>query len=76
MKLSVSLSAEDVAILDEYARASGLASRSAAVQHAVRLLRHLDLEANYASAWDEWDASGERVAWESVTGDGFVDAQR
>lgn len=44
MKPSVSVSAEDVALLDEYARASGLRSRSAALQHAIRLLRHADLE--------------------------------
>ncbi|MHB8452822.1 MAG: ribbon-helix-helix domain-containing protein [Mycobacteriales bacterium] len=44
MKLSISVSEEDVALLDEYARASGLRSRSAAVQYAIRLLRHADLE--------------------------------
>ncbi|MBA3418277.1 MAG: antitoxin [Geodermatophilaceae bacterium] len=76
MKLSVSLSEDDVAVLDEYTRAAGLGSRSAAVQHAIHLLRHVDLEADYTTAWDEWDASGERTAWESVTGDGLVDAPR
>jgi len=39
MKLSVSLSDEDVEFLDEYARSKRLSSRSAAVQRAVRLLR-------------------------------------
>lgn len=76
VKLSVSVSEDDVAVLDDYARTAGLASRSAALQHAIRLLRHVDLEADYTEAWDDWEASGERVAWESVTGDGIVDAQR
>jgi hypothetical protein len=76
MKLSVSLSAEDVDLLDEYARASGLPSRSAALQHAVRLLRHADLGQDYAAAWEEWDSSGARTAWEGAVGDGLTDAPR
>ena len=76
MKLSVSVSAQDVALLDEYARVSGLRSRSAAIQHAIRLLRHADLEQAYAAAWDDWEASGERAAWEGATGDGLTDAPR
>jgi Arc/MetJ-type ribon-helix-helix transcriptional regulator len=76
MKLSVSLPAEDVALLDEYARAAGLPSRSAAVHHAIRLLRHADLEADYAAAWDEWDRTGDRAVWEATLGDGLHDATR
>lgn len=76
MKLSVSLSEEDVAVLDEYARISGLSSRSAALQHAIRLLRHTDLEQDYASAWDEWESSGEQALWEGVVADGLADAPR
>ncbi len=76
MKLSVSLPEQDVAALDEYARAYGLASRSAAVQRAIRLLRNLDLEQNYANAWDEWESSGEQAAWEATAGDGFADVAR
>ena len=76
MKLSVSLSEKDVAALDEYARTSGLRSRSAAVQHAIHLLRHADLEEDYAAAWDEWETSGERAVWEETVGDGLTDATR
>ncbi len=76
MKLSISLPDKDVATLDEYARASGLGSRSAAVQHAIRLLQHPDLEEDYATAWDEWDSSGERATWEATTADGLTDAAR
>jgi hypothetical protein len=31
------------------------------------------LEDDYAAAWDDWDASGERAAWEDVA-DRLVDA--
>ena len=74
MKLSISLPDDDVAVLDEYARASGLRSRSAAVQHAIRFLHHPGLEEDYAAAWDEWESSGERSAWETTTADGLPDA--
>ena len=76
MKLSVSLSDEDVALLDDYARMSGLRSRSAALQHAIRMLRHEDLEREYAAAWEDWESSGERAAWEGTAGDGLTRAPR
>jgi Arc/MetJ-type ribon-helix-helix transcriptional regulator len=55
---------------------SGLSSRSAAIQQAIRLLGDPDLEHEYAEAWDEWDASGDAAAWESTAADGLVDAAR
>ena len=70
MKVSISLSEADLAVLDEHVRASGLPSRSAAVQHAIRMLAHEHLERDYAAAWEEWDASGDRAAWDGVVGDG------
>jgi Arc/MetJ-type ribon-helix-helix transcriptional regulator len=76
MKLSVSLRDEDVAVLDEYVRSSGLKSRSAALQQAIRLLRHPDLEADYATAWAEWETSGEQEAWKGTAVDGLSDAAR
>lgn len=76
MKLSVSVSDEEVAVLDEYARTTGLRSRSAAVQHAIRLLRHADLEADYASAWDDWESATDGATWESSVGDGLAHAPR
>ncbi len=76
MKLSVSLADEDVALLDEYVRTTGLASRSAAVQHAVRLLRHPDLEQDYAAAWADWDSAGEQGLWDGTVADGLADAAR
>lgn len=65
-----------MAALDEYVETANLRSRSAAIQHAVRLLRHAHLEQDYAAAWEGWDSTGERAAWEAVTGDGLFDAAR
>lgn len=71
VKLSISLSDEDVEELDAYARSAGLDSRSAAVQHAIKLLRVAALQDDYAAAWNEWEASGDREAWEPATPDGL-----
>lgn len=76
MKLSVSLTEQDVAALDEYARTAGLPSRSAAVQHAIRLLKLPGLENDYAAAWDEWESAGEEAVWERTVADGLLDAPR
>ncbi len=76
MKLSVSLPEEDIAILDEFARAAGLASRSAALKHAVRMLRLPELEHDYEAAWTEWESSDDHRAWEATTNDGLADAAR
>ena len=76
MKLSISLPDQDVALLDDYVRTAGLTSRSAGVQRAVRLLRHPDLEQDYAAAWEEWDRSGEPGLWDATAADGLADAAR
>ena len=76
MKISVSLPVDDVAILDDYVRANGLPSRSAALHAAVQMLRLPHLEDDYASAWEEWEASGEESAWETASADGLADAAR
>jgi hypothetical protein len=73
MKLSVSLSDEDVAVLDDYVRRTGLPSRSAGVQQAVQMLRYPSLEDDYAGAWAEWFSNDEAKAWEGTVGDGVVD---
>ena len=74
MKLSVSIPDEDVALLDEYARTAGLPSRSAALQHAVRMLRHPELEQQYEEAWNEWESSDDGAAWNESAADGIADA--
>jgi len=71
VKLSVSLSEQDVAALDEVVRERGLPSRSAAVQEAIRLLRQAGLADAYAAAWSEWDASGEADLWDTTSADGL-----
>lgn len=76
MKLSVSLPQQDVALLDDYARRSGLASRSAALHQAVQLLRHAELEQDYVAAWAEWEASRDQAEWDGAGGDGLADAPR
>jgi Arc/MetJ-type ribon-helix-helix transcriptional regulator len=72
MKVSVSLSDDDVEFLDAYAQTQGLPSRSAAVHKAVRALAALELADEYESAWDEWAASGDADAWEHVLADGMA----
>lgn len=76
MKLSVSLSEDDLATLDRYVDEAGLESRSAGVQHAIRRLRDPELEADYAAAWQEWAAAGEEEAWATTSSDGLADAAR
>ncbi|TFV87408.1 ribbon-helix-helix protein, CopG family [Blastococcus sp. CT_GayMR16] len=76
MKLSINLSDEDVAFVDEYARVARLWSRSAAIRRALHLLRQPRLERDYEQAWEEWAASGEPTAWDSRSGDGVADTAR
>jgi Arc/MetJ-type ribon-helix-helix transcriptional regulator len=73
MKVSVSLSAEDVEFLDSYARAQGMQSRSAVVHRAVGLLRASQLEHSYEEAWAAWNEAGDAAAWEAAAGDGLGD---
>jgi len=74
MKLSVSLTAEDLAALDRYVEQAGLGSRSAAVQQAIRRLEDPLLESDYAAAWEEWVAAGDEDAWAAASADGVTDA--
>lgn len=74
MKLSVSLAEEDVEFLDEYAKAHGIASRSAVVQKAVRLLSRAQLEDAYVAAWVEWNDSDDASLWEQTVADGLPEA--
>ncbi|QCT39400.1 ribbon-helix-helix protein, CopG family [Arachnia propionica] len=70
MKLSVSLSPSEVAVLDKYAQSAGLKSRSAAIQQAIKLLGDPDLEDAYTAAWQEWEDAGEAEAWAATVADG------
>jgi hypothetical protein len=75
MKLSVSLSDDDVAVLDDYVKKTGLTSRSAGLQRAVQMLRYPSLEDDYAQAWSQW-SDDEQTAWDDAVGDGMADAAR
>jgi Arc/MetJ-type ribon-helix-helix transcriptional regulator len=76
VKLSVSLSDEDVEVLDRYVERVGLPSRSAGVQRAIRMLRYPALEDDYDDAWAEWTSAREEDAWENAASDGLGDAAR
>ena len=71
--MSISLPNDDVEYLDSYARTQGLASRSAVLHKAVRLLRASELGSAYEDAWAEWASSGDSEAWETAVGDGIAD---
>lgn len=71
MKVSVSLPAEDVAFLDDYAHSQGIESRSAVVQRAVALLRASELGDAYEDAFTSWSDEGEAGAWDVVAADGL-----
>ena len=72
MKVSVSLPDEDVEFLDTYAESQGIASRSAVVHKAVRLLKASELGAAYEDAWDSWGSGGDADLWETTSGDGLT----
>ncbi|RKT82990.1 hypothetical protein SAMN05421805_10335 [Saccharopolyspora antimicrobica] len=76
MKLSVSLSDEDVTFVDSYAEQTGAHSRSAVIHQAISLLRTAELEEAYESAWDEWESSADAQLWDATTADGMADASR
>lgn len=69
-KVSLSLSESDVAFLDLETLSGRYASRSAAVQDAVRLLR----ESRLADAYAEAFAEGYDDAWDAADADGLASA--
>ena len=75
MKISVSVSVDDVDFMDRYAREHGVASRSAVVQRAITVLQANELADDYAAAWREWEV-GEADAWQVVDADGVVGQPR
>ena len=70
MKVSVSLPDEDVEYLDTYAKSQGIASRSAVLHKAVRLLRASELGPAYEDAWTEWSEAGDADLWDTTAADG------
>jgi Arc/MetJ-type ribon-helix-helix transcriptional regulator len=70
MKISVSLTDEDVEYVDVYARRRGVQSRSAVIREALRLLQASELGPDYAAAWDDWP-DDEQHAWDATVCDGL-----
>ena len=70
MKLSVSMSDDDVEFIDKYASEHGVESRSGVMQRAVSMLRVTELGDDYAAAWTEW-AADDTGAWDVVVADGI-----
>lgn len=71
MKLSVSLPDSDVEFLDAYAETAGIATRSAALHRAIRLLRATALGPAYEAAWLEWSTAEDSEVWDVTTDDGL-----
>ena len=70
MKVSVSLPDEDVEFLDNYAHTHQIASRSATLHQAIRLLRASELTHDYAEAFTEWEGD-ESHLWDAAAADGL-----
>ena len=71
MKISISLPDEDVTFLDSLVEEQGLASRSAALHKAVRLLKASGLGSAYEAAWSEWREESESL-WCATSSDGLL----
>ena len=71
MKLSISLDEVDLDRLDQILQHDRLTSRSATIQRAIRTQWELLLADAYGDAWDEWESSGDRQAWDATTDDGL-----
>ncbi len=71
MKISISLSDNEVTFLDHYARSRGVKSRSAVVRRAVQLLHSVSLADDYACAFDESIEDTDVHVWDHSTGDGL-----
>jgi len=67
-KVSISLSDADIAYLDTQTLAGRYASRSAALQDAVRKLRESELADAYAEAFAEWSDD----VWDDALGEGLT----
>ena len=71
MKVSVSIPDGDVEFLDDYAESHSMASRSAVLQRAIRLLRASELSRHYAAAYAEWADDTDNSMWDAAAADGL-----
>lgn len=75
MKLSITLPDKDVAYIDRHIADHDEPSRSAVIRKAIERLRHEELGAAYAAAWEEWEGSEDARLWETTVGDGLEDEE-
>ena len=73
MKVSVSITDDDLGFIESQVAEGRYPTRSAAMHAAIKSLRARDLEAQYAEAAREWQASGDQAAWDVTVGDGLDD---
>jgi Arc/MetJ-type ribon-helix-helix transcriptional regulator len=74
MKVSVSITEDDVVYLESQIASGRFATRSAAMHAAIKLMRTRDLEAQYAAAAHDWRESGDGAAWDAANADGLDDS--
>jgi Arc/MetJ-type ribon-helix-helix transcriptional regulator len=67
---SSSLPASDLEFLEDYGRRHHLTSRASTLRAAVRALREADAEAEYVTAFEEWNDAEDSALWDQTTGDG------
>jgi metal-responsive CopG/Arc/MetJ family transcriptional regulator len=75
VKVSVSLPADVVAFVDDYATRHAT-SRSAALHDAIELLRLAELEEAYEESTIEWMTGEDAATWDTALADGLGDAPR
>lgn len=71
MKISVSLTPEDLRFVDQKTDEGLFPSRSAAIHAAIRVMRERELSDSYGAAWREWNDSGDAEAWDGTVSDGL-----
>jgi len=71
VKVSLSLTDDDVRFLDERSRGGGYASRSAVVADAIRAMRMADVVDMYVEDFKAWEESGEARLWDLAASDGL-----
>lgn len=71
MRLTVSLPESEAEFLRRYQEQHQMASRSAVVAQALKVLREASLVEQYRQADDEWHESGEARVWEATAGEGI-----
>ncbi|MFI6881724.1 hypothetical protein [Streptosporangium canum] len=69
MDTSVTLSGQDVFLIEYHQNQKGAKSRSAVIRKALQLLREFTLEEDYAAAFGEMDGNGGADLGDSMVGD-------